>query len=225
MAIALGDATILVVDPQLRLLVAAHLPAIVDRLSLRVEMSRRALAAAALDITSSIVVRHHMMDVRSALCCHILIPFQVYKTKSIATQNIIWDRECALSRNSYIATLNMLADLEYGENDVSTALGDKIRDQRKAKGYTLDKLAELSDSSKSYIWELENKNPPRPSAEKLSSIAGALGVTVDYLIGSDEQTLVEAEDTAFFRQYSGLPEETRRQIREMAKILDTKNRR
>ncbi|MFN3624585.1 MAG: helix-turn-helix domain-containing protein [Hyphomicrobium sp.] len=117
-----------------------------------------------------------------------------------------------------------MADLEYGENDVSTPLGDKIRDQRKAKGYTLDKLAELSDSSKSYIWELENKNPPRPSAEKLASIAGALGVTVDYLIGSDEQTLVGAEDTAFFRQYSGLPEETRRQIREMARILDNKSR-
>jgi transcriptional regulator with XRE-family HTH domain len=71
---------------------------------------------------------------------------------------------------------------------------------------------------------LENKNPPRPSAEKLSAIAGALGVTVDYLIGSDAQTLDEAEDTAFFRQYSSLPEKTRRQIREMARILDTKKR-
>jgi transcriptional regulator with XRE-family HTH domain len=89
---------------------------------------------------------------------------------------------------------------------------------------TLDQLAQETGSSKSYIWELENKNPPRPSAEKLSAIAAALGVTVDYLIGSDEQTLDEAEDTAFFRKYSSLPEETRRQIREMARILDTKSR-
>ncbi len=32
---------------------------------------------------------------------------------------------------------------------------------------TLDLLAEMTGSSKSYIWEIENKNPPRPSAEKI----------------------------------------------------------
>lgn len=47
-----------------------------------------------------------------------------------------------------------------------TALGEKIQKLRKAKGLTLDRLAELTESSKSYIWELENKSPPRPSAEK-----------------------------------------------------------
>jgi len=46
-------------------------------------------------------------------------------------------------------------------------LGDRIRTLRKEKGLTLDQLAEQSGSSKSYIWELENKSPPRPSAEKL----------------------------------------------------------
>ncbi|MEH6759521.1 MAG: helix-turn-helix transcriptional regulator, partial [Parasphingorhabdus sp.] len=51
---------------------------------------------------------------------------------------------------------------------MSTPLGEKIRTLRKAKGYTLEKLAELSESSKSYIWELENKNPPRPSGEKIA---------------------------------------------------------
>ncbi|MET3970885.1 transcriptional regulator with XRE-family HTH domain [Bradyrhizobium sp. S3.9.1] len=102
--------------------------------------------------------------------------------------------------------------------------GERIKELRTQKGLTLDQLAQETGSSKSYIWELENKNPPRPSAEKLSAIAGALGVTVDYLFGADTQTLSEAEDTAFFRQYSGLPEETRRQLREMARILDTKTR-
>lgn len=100
--------------------------------------------------------------------------------------------------------------------------GDRIKELRTKQGLTLDQLAQLTNSSKSYIWELENKNPPRPSAEKLAAIAAALGVTVDYLIGSDEQTLEKAEDTAFFREYSNLPEETRRQIREMAKILGVK---
>ena len=102
--------------------------------------------------------------------------------------------------------------------------GKRIKELRTEKGLTLDQLAQETGSSKSYIWELENKNPPRPSAEKLSAIAAALEVTVDYLIGSDEQTLEEAEDTAFFRKYRSLPEETRRQIREMARILDTKSK-
>jgi transcriptional regulator with XRE-family HTH domain len=101
--------------------------------------------------------------------------------------------------------------------------GSRIKELRVKQQLTLDQLAQVTKSSKSYIWELENKNPPRPSAEKLAVIAAALGVTVDYLIGTDdEQTLQKAEDTAFFREYSSLPESTRRQIREMAKILGTK---
>src|SRR3954464_2953072 len=98
--------------------------------------------------------------------------------------------------------------------------GKRIKELRTAKNMTLEDLAKATGSAKSYIWELENKNPPRPSADKLASIAAALGVTVDYLLGSDAQTREAAEDKAFFRQYSSLPEPTRRQIREMARILD-----
>jgi DNA-binding XRE family transcriptional regulator len=39
-------------------------------------------------------------------------------------------------------------------------LGDKIRALRKEKKLSLEQLAELTDSSKSYIWELENKDDP-----------------------------------------------------------------
>lgn len=102
------------------------------------------------------------------------------------------------------------------------SFGNKIKDLRTSAGMTLDQLAQATGSSKSYIWELENKNPPRPSAEKLSAIAAALGVTVDYLLGADDQTLEEAEDKAFFRHYSSLPEPTRRTIREMAELLGKK---
>lgn len=102
------------------------------------------------------------------------------------------------------------------------SFGKKIKDLRTSAGMTLDQLAQATGSSKSYIWELENKNPPRPSAEKLSAIAMALSVTVDYLLGADDQTLAAAEDKAFFRQYSSLPESTRRTIREMAGLLSKK---
>jgi transcriptional regulator with XRE-family HTH domain len=103
--------------------------------------------------------------------------------------------------------------------------GARIKELRTKKQLTLDQLAQETGSAKSYIWELENKNPPRPSAEKLSAIAKALDVTVDYLFGRDEQTLGKAEDLAFFREYSELPPETREQLRQMAKILGAKKER
>lgn len=105
---------------------------------------------------------------------------------------------------------------------MTNKFGERIKELRTKKGLTLEQLASFTDSSKSYVWELENKDPPRPSVEKLSAIAVALGVTVDYLFGRDAQTLEQAEDKAFFRKYNGMPEETRRQLREMAKILATK---
>ena len=103
---------------------------------------------------------------------------------------------------------------------MATPLGEKIRRLRKEKGYTLDKLAELSESSKSYIWELENKNPPRPSAEKLAKIAAVLGVTGDYLIGATETAGVEtAVDEAFFRKYRRMDAATKDKVRRLADLI------
>jgi transcriptional regulator with XRE-family HTH domain len=102
---------------------------------------------------------------------------------------------------------------------VATSLGKKIRDLRKQKGYTLEKLAELTESSKSYIWELENKDPPRPSAEKVAKIASALGVTADYLMNRSQKTPGESVlDQAFLRDYQDLDETTKEKIRDLVKL-------
>ena len=106
-----------------------------------------------------------------------------------------------------------------GATDVATAVGDKIRELRKQKGYTLERLAELTDSSKSYIWELENKNPPRPSADKVARIASALGVTSDYLVDTtDTLHVADATDQAFFRRYRKMDSETKDKIRRMVEL-------
>jgi transcriptional regulator with XRE-family HTH domain len=99
------------------------------------------------------------------------------------------------------------------------ALGERIRSLRQERGFTFDALAKMSGASKSYIWELENRAPPRPSADKLSAIAKALGVTAGYLIEPDSQKLCDAEDAAFFSEYIALPEAVRRQVRQIARIL------
>ena len=102
---------------------------------------------------------------------------------------------------------------------MSNPLGEKIRKLRKEKGLTLDRLAEMTGSSKSYIWELENKNPPRPSADKVSKIAEALGVTADFLFNSDKSAPdADVLDAAFYRQYRKLPDDTKEKIRQMVQV-------
>jgi transcriptional regulator with XRE-family HTH domain len=104
---------------------------------------------------------------------------------------------------------------------MATGIGAKIKALRDEKKYTLDKLAELSDTSKSYIWELENKNPPRPSADKLAKIAAALGVSLDYFV-DEEVTVENAADKMFYRKYQKMDPATKKKIRKMVELWDEK---
>lgn len=95
------------------------------------------------------------------------------------------------------------------------SLGDKLRQCRQEKGYSLDKLAEITGSSKSYLWELENRDERKPSAEKLTAVAAALGVTADYLLDED---VTEPDDevlkNALFRKFRKLDPEDQKTIQE-----------
>lgn len=100
-------------------------------------------------------------------------------------------------------------------------LGEKLRKLRKEKGLTLEKLAELTESSKSYIWELENKNMPRPSAEKIGKIAAVLGVTSEYLLNvAEESPTSDVVDTAFFRKYEKMDPDVKEKIRTIVDAWD-----
>lgn len=100
------------------------------------------------------------------------------------------------------------------------ALQKKVHDLRKGAGMTLDALAEATGISKSYLWEIENRqSAPRPSAEKLAAIAGVFSVTVDYLL---EERATDPEDRhldeAFYRNYKNLDPEDKERVR---RILET----
>lgn len=100
-------------------------------------------------------------------------------------------------------------------------LGDKIRECRKAKGMSLERLADVTESSKSYLWELENRDVPNPSADKLTRIAQALEVTPAFLLDAMQTRPDDAvADAAFFRKYQQMPDETKRRLR---RILDSFN--
>lgn len=101
---------------------------------------------------------------------------------------------------------------------MSEKLGDKLRKLRKEQGYTLEKLAELADISKSYLWELENRDSRKPSAEKLGALAAILGTTTEYFF--EDEILdpnEEQKDAAFYRNFKNLEPQAKEQLR---KILD-----
>ena len=105
---------------------------------------------------------------------------------------------------------------------MTTSLGAKIKRHRQEKGYSLEKLAELTHSSKSYIWELENRDTRKPSGEKLTRIAQALSVTTDYLLDDSAEPGDEVLKDAFFRKFSKLAPEDQEKIEQMIDLWGKK---
>lgn len=105
---------------------------------------------------------------------------------------------------------------------MTSKLGDRIRALRREKGLTLDRLADLTESSKSYIWELENKDPPRPSAEKLSKIAEKLETTILYLLDGETENDGNETDLRFYRQYRDMDPSTKKKIRQIVELWGKK---
>ncbi|ESW98072.1 hypothetical protein X768_31850 [Mesorhizobium sp. LSJC265A00] len=89
MAVALGDTPVAVVDAQLRFLVAADLPPVVNRRLFSVKMPRGAVSAAPLDIPAAAVMVYYMMCVRSALSYHNLVSFWTKVRSSTPTPNMM----------------------------------------------------------------------------------------------------------------------------------------
>ncbi|WP_275588953.1 helix-turn-helix domain-containing protein [Croceicoccus hydrothermalis] len=105
---------------------------------------------------------------------------------------------------------------------MSSILGRKVRDLRQKKGMTLEQLATATGSSKSYIWEIENKPVARPSAEKLGRIASVLGVTSEYLVDEErtEPPVADDFDRAFYRKYHGASDPVKQKLKRILDVLD-----
>ena len=87
-AIALGDPTVEIVDPELGALVPADHTTLVDRFAFGVEMAAGALTAAPLHIPAPVGVRHHMVCVWPLASRHICDPFRFWKIKNTPTPNL-----------------------------------------------------------------------------------------------------------------------------------------
>ncbi len=99
-----------------------------------------------------------------------------------------------------------------------TKLGIKINKLRTERGLSLEGLALAAAVSKSYLWEVENRDV-NPTTEKLKSIAAALKVEVAFLMDDEVQEEPQDQrDRRFFRKYTQLPAEDKEQLQ---RILDT----
>lgn len=107
---------------------------------------------------------------------------------------------------------------------MTETFGERLQRYRTKAGKTLEGLASDVGSTKSYIWELENKPNIRPSADLVYRIANKLGTTVGVLIGEDEPDDVvpkemPKEDRVFFRHYQELKPQTKKQLSEIMEVL------
>lgn len=95
----------------------------------------------------------------------------------------------------------------------------KLKDERERAGLSLDELARKIDSVKSYIWELENKDNARPSAEKVFKLAEVFNVSPEYLM--DETGRIErSPDRAFFSKFQKLNKKDKNTIMKFMDSLD-----
>ncbi len=105
---------------------------------------------------------------------------------------------------------------------MSLSFKDKLKNLRKERGLTLDELAIKTSSNKSYIWELENprngRKPITPSIDKLTLIADALSVTIDYFLRDDLNKTQEMEKEAFYRKFSKLTSDDQKRIDDMMSL-------
>lgn len=101
-------------------------------------------------------------------------------------------------------------------------LGEKLRRARDNKGYSLDDLARVSGSSKSYLWELENRQDRRPSAEKLTEIARHLDLTTEYLLDDNAEFNDAQLKEAFFRKFNQLDDDAKSKIKQMIDLWGKK---
>lgn len=92
-------------------------------------------------------------------------------------------------------------------------LGDKVKRLRELNCYSLEQLGNLTGSSKSYIWDIENSSNPNPSLEKLLLLARALRTTVEYLVADIDAS--QAAKDAFFNKFNKLSAENKAKVEQI----------
>lgn len=102
---------------------------------------------------------------------------------------------------------------------MTTRLGEKIRGLRKDQNLSLDALALKAGVSKSYLWELENREELKPSAEILTNIAVQLGTSLSFLMDHNLEPQKGHLDEVLFRNYRELDDASKERVRQIVEAF------
>lgn len=108
--------------------------------------------------------------------------------------------------------------------------GERIRELRQKRGWSLNKLAKLAGLSQGYLSSVENGKVVSPTASALLKIAAALDTSVDYLLGrtddptpppvSDDVDVIRADFPLPPPGWEELTEEQREEVRQITRRFE-----
>jgi len=104
------------------------------------------------------------------------------------------------------------------------SFSERLKQLRKQRGESLQKLADTLGVSKPYLWELESGNSKNPSADFLIRLSDHFGCTVDYLLGRNNDEKPSDDDILLDRAYRNLASDDREIIKGTMNELITRLR-
>lgn len=79
-------------------------------------------------------------------------------------------------------------------------VGERIKELREKKGYSISELAKYAGVSKSYLSYIERNVQKNPSLQFLSKIAKTLDTSIEYLLGQDMEEALDEEWIALIKK-------------------------
>jgi transcriptional regulator with XRE-family HTH domain len=111
------------------------------------------------------------------------------------------------------------------------ALRERVKECREKKNWNQKQLADASGITQATISRIESGDVVQLKSESLRKVAGALGVTVDYLVGKTDKLspndVVGSDPTAkhVFRGYERLSATEREQVKNFVDFLEKQDKR
>jgi transcriptional regulator with XRE-family HTH domain len=103
---------------------------------------------------------------------------------------------------------------------MSQHFGEKVRNLRKDQGLTLQQLADQFGISKAYLWQIETRKNPNPSASLVLSAAKYFGVSPYFLIGETcEHWVAQEVDESILSKYASLSKDDKLVVDRMVDTL------
>jgi len=100
------------------------------------------------------------------------------------------------------------------------SLSKKIKETRKKKKLTLERLAKAVGSSKSYMWQVENAHKNNPSFDIVVKIAKVFGVPLDYFANPhDTQLSTDDKNNYFLSRFNELDDDSKELIENLIEHL------